>query len=358
MKIKHFIFIFACFFLFIFFIPKTSFSQPDEQLNVVEKSLFATWYDGGEMLHITIDTDFKRLLRQKMKEEYQKATLTYHEGDSLLVSWDLKIRTRGNMRKQVCFYPPLKMKFPKSDLKDEGFLTEFNKIKLAIQCKSSTACEQYIFKEYLIYKLYNILSPYSYNVKLGSVKFIDSGNTKSKPHEQYTIILENDDEMASRLQGNSVKVSKGNWSMINEDQSALMTMFQYMVGNTDWAVPNMHNLRCFKFPEENKYFFIPYDFDYAGLVSTYYAIPHPSLGLKDVKIRYYKGRKYSQEVLDETIEIFKSKKTEILDYCGQFTYLDKRNKKEVIDYLEQFFNLIEKPKFVKREFPVKKEEGK
>lgn len=47
-----------------------------------------------------------------------------------------------------------------------------------------------------------------------------------------------------------------------------VAIFEYMIGNTDWSVPNNHNIELV-FSRDNPAlmpYAVPYDFDYCGLV--------------------------------------------------------------------------------------------
>ena len=62
-----------------------------------------------------------------------------------------------------------------------------------------------------------------------------------------------------------------------------MAIFNYMIGNTDWSVPNQHNCKVLSDPNsarQNLGLIVPYDFDYCGIVNAPYAIPHEDFGIK------------------------------------------------------------------------------
>ena len=57
-----------------------------------------------------------------------------------------------------------------------------------------------------------------------------------------------------------------------------------MIGNTDWAVPNNHNVKLI-YDKERKLappLVVPYDFDYSGLVDASYAVPNEVIGTEKV----------------------------------------------------------------------------
>ena len=49
----------------------------------------------------------------------------------------------------------------------------------------------------------------------------------------------------------------------------LASVFQYMIGNFDWHITRLHNVKMFS--DEENHFMLPYDFDYSGFVNAHYA---------------------------------------------------------------------------------------
>lgn len=115
-----------------------------------------------------------------------------------------------------------------------------------------------------------------------------------------------------------------------------------MIGNTDWSLGNLHNVRLLEFSEIPKSVIVPYDFDYAGLVSAAYAIPHETIPIKDVRERYYKGGRCTDHEIDLLNQFFLKQKPLILDYCDHFPYLDEGARKDVLSYLSSFFDILER----------------
>ncbi len=120
-----------------------------------------------------------------------------------------------------------------------------------------------------------------------------------------------------------------------------LALFQYMIGNTDYAVQTRHNMKILGLPGFGTagYTPVPYDFDYSGLVNTFYAIPSENLGIKTVRERYYLGPCREDEAYLEAIEHINHYREDILQLVNDFEYLDQKYKKNVIAYLEQYFEL-------------------
>ena len=76
------------------------------------KSIYQYFYQLEEAIPtIEVKTDLKQLIRKKDKEEYQAAHFTFLANSGDTISMKAKIRSRGNVRKEVCYYPPIKVKF-------------------------------------------------------------------------------------------------------------------------------------------------------------------------------------------------------------------------------------------------------
>ena len=124
-----------------------------------------------------------------------------------------------------------------------------------------------------------------------------------------------------------------------------VAIFQYMIGNTDWELPTMHNIIIMTSPSTTNPglgLVIPYDFDYSGLINAYYAIPFPGLSIKSVTERYYLGICRDADVLKRELEEFSGKKEEFYSLINEFPYLREKEKKRIIKYLERFYDDFDK----------------
>ena len=53
-------------------------------------------------------------------------------------------------------------------------------MKLVAHCQNDRTFEEYVKREYLVYKLYQHISPYSFNVRLCRITYIDRKQTQSE----------------------------------------------------------------------------------------------------------------------------------------------------------------------------------
>lgn len=304
-------------------------------------SFFNQWSAFSETpIQWTIKTDLKQLLKNRTDDVYQAAQLSYNAEDGTPTYWKIQLKSRGNTRKSVCGYPPIKIKFKKDDLKKRGF-HPINKIKMVNQCRSSDDGAEYLFKEYLAYWMYNQITPYAFKAHLAQIRFVDI-NGKTKDRLLNAIILEPIKDMEQRLVGTEIERETSAMKHMAKNPLKRMAIFQYMIGNTDWSVSNLHNLKIIKVAEERKVVPIPYDFDYAGIVNTDYAVPHESFPIDKVTDRLYRGPECKGGEARAYMQFFIEKEADIVSYIQNFPHLEARSKRKMLDYLDGFFSQIKR----------------
>ena len=325
------------------FTTSIAFSQEEPD---VEKSLFNYFYAMGDFIPtIKIETDLKELIKQKEKEEYQPGTFTFLMGEKEIVI-PVEVRARGNVRKKVCYFPPLKIDFKKGELKALGF-TNMDKLKTVIQCKSGKAAESHVFKENLLYEIYNVLDTNGIRTKLVNFELWSNG-TLEKSLSGF--LIEHEKEYTARIKGKIVKANKLQEAAMERAPYLKMVFFQYMIANTDWAIGNKHNIEMVAVPNAKLVTPIPYDFDYSGFVGTGYAVVSESFPIKKVSERYFRGKKVTEAEATQTAEFYLAHKEKIQNVCEAATYLDEKTMKNVNFYIDSFYKEIEKPRFVKSKF--------
>lgn len=327
-------------FILVLFLVLPAFSQNDtidSPLAAVDTlrhdfGLFAN----DDILHLSLRFDIREYIRKKPKDEYLKAILTYHINAKDSINKEIRIKSRGIFRNGYCTFPPLSLNFTKTDSikSDPGRIT---KIKVVTHCQSGN--ENYLFKEYLIYKLFNILTEYSFRVRLARIDYISSTG-KSKTISTYCFLIEPLHILARRT--NSIPVNSttlGQKNIIPEIMNRV-TIFNYMIGNTDWAVTFQHNCKILagNFPDKPGLgIAVPYDFDYSGLVDAHYAVPSEKLGLESVRQRRYLGLCRTEDDFLKALEQFSDKKPDFYKVINEFPYLNEKIKKSMIKYLDEFY---------------------
>ncbi len=305
-----------------------------------------------EVVHFQIKTDLNPLLLKK-EEVYQPATITINDtNNQARSSWNIEIRTRGNSRKKMCFYPPLKLKFRKKELQAAGLNDQFTVLRLINQCESSALYKKYLEKEYLAYQLYSLVDTFSLRSRLAVITFIDAAGN-NKPVECQAFLLEDEKEMAARFQGKMIKKDKYSYHLTDRPAALTMSVFQYMIGNTDFSISNLHNLFLLDLPDHTNTVPVPYDFDFSGLVNAHYASPHSSLPISSIRDRWYRGPSCTDKEVTLLATYFLEHQTAIMDYCARFPFSDNRSKRDVTRYLEDFFDQLRNDQLIRKQFSGK-----
>lgn len=314
------------------------------QQNKVDSIKFFT---DETVIDLTLSTDIRELQNSKGDEVYQPAEVAFRFADSTVINENIRIAARGHFRRETCVIPPLLLNF-KNETSPK--LSSLGKLKLVIGCGSTTADEQLILKEYLAYKIYNLLTPKSFRARLVKVNYKDTKN-KLKPFSQFAFFIEDDDDMADR--NGCEKREKAQFLTESTDRPTMtmVAVFEYMISNGDWSVPNNHNTKLiFQKNEQTVPYVVPYDFDHSGFVNAGYALPNELLGTETVTERVYRGFPRTMEELEATFEIFRKNKDAITNLIMNFSLLASKTRKESVSYLNDFYTTINNKREVQSVF--------
>lgn len=298
-------------------------------------------FEDEKLLEITIRFDVTTYLRKKPDEDYLRAELVLNPGSPDSISRQVRLRTRGEFRRVSCAMAPIelnlkKAKFGYSDLDSIG------KLKLVTQCGFGFNDENYVLREYLVYKMYNVLTDTSFRVRLLKINYIDNVKGR-KPMTQYGFFLEPVSMLAKRTNTIEIESTRLTQKHIFPFVMDRLAMFNYMAGNYDWSVPGPHNIKVFKpanMAMNQLGIAIPYDFDWSGIVNASYALPVESTGLKSVRERKFLGICRPAEVFERHLHLLESNKEEFYRIVNEFPYLRKRDKDDITAFLETFFSQL------------------
>ncbi len=266
-------------------------------------------FDSDDILEITLNGDTRELLNDRYKEPKNfPFRLSYMQKDSGVITILTEARTRGNFRriKENCYYPPILLQFPKGSGNKSSIFKNSVKLKLVMPCKGA----QFVVYEWLVYRLYNIITPKSFRARLVKVKLVSSKNNKG-PDPFYGILLEDEKQMAKR---NGTISRKKGLRPEHTDFSSFLTMavFEYMIGNTDWSVQFLQNIKLIAADSNAIPTTVPYDFDMSGIVNSPYAKPAEELKMYSVRQRRYRGYCIrDMEKFDKVIDLYNKRKDDI-----------------------------------------------
>jgi hypothetical protein len=301
-------------------------------------------------LHVSLAADFGAVARDRgeRKQDHPAVlTFTAESGDSTRL--DVTLRTRGHYRLRTCQYPPLKVAFDKEHTAHTIFAHQ-NALKLVVQCRGGGRWSDYLLEEYLLYRVYGLLSDRSFRVRLVDVTYVDPG-TKHPPETRRGFFVEDDDRMAHRSHADVFEQQGVSQDEVDSTQMSLLAVFEYLAGNTDWSVGGLHNIVLIR-DSTNVVYPVPYDFDWSGVISPPYAIPDARLGLRTVRERLFRAGCRSPEQLVPTLARFNLLKDSIYAlYRGQ-EGLDPGRVRQALDYYDEFYRTINDPRAVRRVFMI------
>jgi hypothetical protein len=265
-------------------------------LGIATNSAAQSLFESHDTLEVRIEAPLTTFAKKRSDVDYLDGTFSYTDAMSESRSFDLKLRARGRYRRQkkTCNFPPIRLNFKTGQV--EGSLLEGeDKLKLVTHCQNRRAKnEQYVLREYMAYRILQILTDRSFGARLLRISYVDNekdGATMTK----YGFVIEDDDNIGQRLGMEALDVRSLEYRQLDAGQTNLINLFQYLIGNTDYSLIRgplddncCHN--SVPFSDGNDTYSIPYDFDFAGLVNAPYADPNPRLNLRNVRTRLYRGR--------------------------------------------------------------------
>lgn len=179
------------------------------------------FFQDEKPIEATLTVDIAKLLGEKMKGNDLSATFTCKLSDSVPITQQILINARGKYRRNYCYMPPMRLIFKSAS---SPVLHSLNTLKLVCGCKQNSFYEQLVLKEYLAYKIYNLLTPKSFLTRLIKITYEDS-KSKKKPFSQYAFFVENVDAMAKRNGCKELQDVVNDYSLLDREQVTLMTLF-------------------------------------------------------------------------------------------------------------------------------------
>jgi hypothetical protein len=319
---------------------------PDPSANAL--NLQKTIFDIEFPLKMSIQTDISHLINNR--EIIPIPAKIYITGNNFEATFNASIEVRGNFRRDPsnCDFPPLRLRFNETDVR--GTIFEGNlDVKIVTHCReNSEKFIQSMSKEYTTYQLYNLLNPYSLKVKMVEVTYIDDQG-ELKPMNNQVFLIEDIHHLAERY---NMKEVEGKFSEddINKDNLLKLSVFQFMIGNTDWIIPFSKNLKFIQ--DDNRTLAVPYDFDYSGLVGTDYSRENGQSILAAPE-RKFKGPCYEFNDLQQEFNRLRGMKEELLDHINQSLYLKAKSKSAMKNYIDEFFQIIGSEKKITEYFQEK-----
>ena len=315
------------------------------------KAVHDPLFEKDSTISITLTGPFRQINRERDKEVvYRNAELAYTAEEGNVVSMPVELQARGNFRlqKDQCKRAPLRVLFNKDQATGTLFENQ-QKLKLVLLCRKQQAYRDYVIQEFLIYKIYNLLTDESFRVRLAEITYVEAGSLKSETSHGF--FIEDQKRLAKRLGLKRIRGNRISSDLLDPEKISLVAMFQFLFGNTDWSVKKgegdedcCHNTKVLgKVGEAHTP--VPYDFDYSGMVNAKYAIPQAALRLKSVRIRRYRGFCKADLVgMAPALARIEQMKDEIYALFEDNELLRGKKKRESINYLNSYFRITNSEK--------------
>jgi hypothetical protein len=304
----------------------------------------------SEPLAFTLTADFKAINKERNPDSARRfsAALSVPDEKGAPRAVPVKLRTRGHFRLMArnCDFVPLRVEFTREQTAGTPFEGQ-TALKLGTHCRGDQAYDNYTLREYLTYRLFNMVTPLSFRARLARATYVDAASKKTLA-TRYAIFIEHDNEVARRFGGRIVELPRITFADLDAPTLTRMMLFEYMIGNTDFSIWALHNVRIVQ-DRARHLFAVPYDFDLSGFVHAPYATPDPRIGIRSVLDRLYRGPCRSLDELDATANAFRAKRGDMLALLESMRDLTPLARGEAKEYLESFFRSIEKPSSIKKQ---------
>jgi hypothetical protein len=292
----------------------------------------------NELLMIEIETDLYKIKNEK--SDYHSTTENFVNGQLRHKNkrFNARIQTSGHSRLAGCEFPPLRLRLKKSEIENSLFEGNQN-VRIVTHCQEDKL--QLLFREHLIYKMYSLITPYSFRVRLFKVKYLDS-NQAEKAVPSFGFFVESDRSVEKRLKLTELK-SDSTFNLktypdiaeqwLNKPQVKFQEAFQHLIRNYDWVIffPNpaktmsLANIKVFY--DEKEGFPFPHDFDLAGVVTW---------NTDSFEERYDEENRCQEAGIRKALTAILDHMDEFIQLVDEDPYLDSGYKEQFAGYLGRF----------------------
>ena len=314
-------------------------------------------FGADDNLDVSITAPWQEIERNKDFQGAYPAEITYRAADGSTRTLPLTVERRGVKRQEACRFPPIKLRFKKGDVKGSLFQGE-KSLKMVTHCQDADRYDQYYIVEMMAYRMYNLVTDYSFRVRPLSVTYVDA-DSGDKESDRFAFLIEDDSDVAKRNGLKKLEVPRTSQSRLDPQTASEFALFQYMIANVDWSPvvgPDpeecCHNTKLIAprpLEADDLIQPVPYDFDTSGLVDTPYAYPPANLGIRSVTQRLYRGYCVHNETLPAARALYRERESEIMAVLDSDPRLGKRAKKKAARFLEKFFEILEDDKDFERQ---------
>jgi hypothetical protein len=310
----------------------------------------APFFGAHTQFEVTIAAPFKRMFAKRGGGAEGEGVLGYTDGKGEHREITVRISTGRGMRSTYCRFPPLTLALDADEIEETPF-EGLGALYLTTHCRRGAQHEQYMHLEYLLYRMYGLVSDYSLNVRRLDVRYRDTEDDDSVVAAP-AYVIEDVNVMAARSGMSRVTIKSHELADIDLPGLALFSLFQFMIGNTDWSAlrarlpdPCCHNAHIVAHVDGAgvdgaKHFVVAFDFDQAGLINTEYATPSGLLPIRSVRQRLYRGFCVELPYVPDAIATLNRARPQVEALFRDDPLLTERARSQALDYLDESYRVI------------------
>lgn len=313
----------------------------------------APLFGSDQIMEIAVTADFTSLCRPRETEEceFTPSRLDYQDASGQRHSIPIEIKIRGGWRSlsQNCSVPLLWVSLKQADVAGTPFEGQ-SLLPLTTHCGKGFTIdplmrgirladyEQYLLREFLGHRLYNVITDYSLRVRLLRIAYPKPGS-EGTGVRHYAFFSEHFDSLAARVGAERLPRGSFDHERLDAQASARLALFHFMIGNTDWSIARERNTMLVR-NADGRQVPVPYDLDMSGLVNAEYAGPAPGLPIDDVQERYFLG--YCQPGIEwePLFQQLAAKQQAILAMADGISGLSRNSRRSAQGFLRGFFEII------------------
>lgn len=313
-----------------------------------------TLFSSDEPLVMRLEAPLRTVLASRDDPEYRPARIELDGVGDEPLSIDLRIRVRGKSRTEACRFPPLLLNFPSEQPEGSPFAGE-HRLKLVTHCLDNPDHEQHVQLERQIYLALNLLTDASLRTRAVAISYFDSDRGREIV-DRRGFLIEDEERFAARSGLTAVAVERVDRTRYDPNALAMLDVFQYFIGNTDWSALEgpadetcCHNVVPFE-RSDGALFPVPYDFDATGLVEAPYALPAERLPIQSVRQRLYRGACRDLADLEPVLAVFAARRDALTALFTTDTGLPARAAARARAYIDDFYAVLGDESKAEREF--------
>jgi hypothetical protein len=326
------------------------------QGSVNDGQMPAKLFSSSNTLEVTLTLPWQAIVRDEFFfQGTYPALIEFSDDLGKLNSLKVTTERRGMSRQVVCRYPPIKLRFKKEVVKGTVFRGQ-KSLKLSTHCDTGAPFDRYHILEILAYQMYNLITDFSFRVRPLSITYVDS-EYRDSDGPRFAFLIEDDSDVAKRNGQKKLKIGEITPEQMHPQEASNLSLFQYMIGNTDWMVLNgpdpeecCKNIKLIgQDPDNDPIYTIPNDFDSSGLVNAHYAVPAADFPINDVTQRLFRGFCAHNATLEDAKQRFLAREQDIYSLVENESRLTSDSKKEASEYLGEFFGIMRDQKKFEKE---------